>query len=49
MQHQLGAGGLSMKLSAPIFQLKRRAKSLARDANIPLSAALDRLASNLAT
>lgn len=33
-----------MKLSAPIYQLKRRAKLLARDEKIPLHTALDRLA-----
>lgn len=33
-----------MKLSAPIYQLKRRAKLLARDENIPLHMALDRIA-----
>ncbi|MDZ5454729.1 DNA helicase [Labrys sp. ZIDIC5] len=33
-----------MKLSAPIYQLKRRAKLLARDEQIPLHAALDRMA-----
>jgi len=33
-----------MKLSAPIYQLKRRAKLLARDKKIPLHAALDRIA-----
>lgn len=35
-----------MKLSAPIYQLKRRAKLLARDEKIPLHAALDRIARN---
>jgi replicative DNA helicase len=33
-----------MKLSAPIYQLKRRAKLMARDENIPLHTALDRIA-----
>ncbi len=33
-----------MRLSAPIYQLKRRAKLLARDENIALHAALDRIA-----
>ena len=33
-----------MILSAPIFRLKRRARLLARDSNIPLHAALDRVA-----
>jgi len=33
-----------MKLSAPIFQLKRRAKALARELDEPLFAALDRVA-----
>jgi replicative DNA helicase len=33
-----------MKLSAPIYQLRRRAKLLARDEKIPLHAALDRIA-----
>ena len=33
-----------MKLSAPIYQLKRRAKLLARDEQIPLHVALDRMA-----
>lgn len=33
-----------MKLSAPIYKLKRRAKLLARDENIPLHKALDRIA-----
>lgn len=33
-----------MLLSAPIFQLKRRSKLLARDANIPLHEAQDRIA-----
>ncbi|MBB6123526.1 DNA helicase [Sphingobium subterraneum] len=35
-----------MRLSAPIFKLKRQAKLLARDANIPLHAALDQTARN---
>lgn len=33
-----------MKLSAPIFQLKRRARLMARADNLPLHAALDRVA-----
>lgn len=33
-----------MKLSAPVYQLKRRAKLMARDENIPLHMALDRVA-----
>ncbi|CAN5243562.1 DNA helicase [soil metagenome] len=33
-----------MKLSAPIFRLKRRARLLARESDIPLHAALDRTA-----
>lgn len=33
-----------MKLSAPIFQLKHKAKKLSREANVPLSVALDRIA-----
>ncbi|AFL50810.1 replicative DNA helicase [Sinorhizobium fredii] len=33
-----------MKLSAPIYHLKRKAKRLSRDENIPLHAALDRVA-----
>jgi hypothetical protein len=33
-----------MRLSAPIFRLKRRARLLARETGIPLHAALDRLA-----
>lgn len=33
-----------MKLSAPIYRLKRDAKRLSRDANIPLHLALDRVA-----
>lgn len=33
-----------MKLSAPAYQLKRRAKHLSREAKIPLHAALDRIA-----
>jgi len=34
-----------VKLSAPIYHLKRRAKLMARDENIPLHSALDRIAS----
>jgi hypothetical protein len=33
-----------MRLSAPIYKLKRRAKLMARDENIALHEALDRLA-----
>lgn len=33
-----------MKLSAPIFQLKRRAKLISRDGGIPLNEVLDRIA-----
>lgn len=33
-----------MKLSAPVFRLKRQAKLLSRDAGIPLNKALDRIA-----
>jgi replicative DNA helicase len=33
-----------MKLSIPIYQLKRQAKLMARDENIPLHTALDRIA-----
>ncbi|MET1415270.1 DNA helicase [Roseibium sp. HPY-6] len=33
-----------MRLSAPIFRLKRKAKAIARQENIPLNAALDRIA-----
>lgn len=33
-----------MRLSAPIFHLKRQAKQLARDQHIPLNKALDRIA-----
>jgi replicative DNA helicase len=33
-----------MKLSAPIYRLKRKAKLLSREENIPLHAALDRIA-----
>jgi hypothetical protein len=33
-----------MKLSAPIYHLKRQARILSRDENIPLHEALDRLA-----
>ena len=34
-----------MKLSAPIYHLKRQAKALSREQNIPLHQALDRIAS----
>src|SRR6476660_9571096 len=37
-------GGLTMKLSAPIYHLKRKAKRLSRDEGIPLHDALDRIA-----
>lgn len=33
-----------MRLSAPVYRLKRRAKLLSREANIPLHEALDRIA-----
>lgn len=33
-----------MKLSVPIYSLKRRAKSVSRQENIPLHAALDKVA-----
>lgn len=33
-----------MKLSAPIYHLKRKAKRLSREAGIPLHDALDRVA-----
>jgi len=33
-----------MKLSAPVFRLKRRARILSREKNVPLSKALDRIA-----
>lgn len=33
-----------MKLSAPIFQLKRRAKLISRDGGVPLNEALDQIA-----
>ena len=33
-----------MKLSAPLYHLKRKAKLLSRAENIPLHAALDRVA-----
>lgn len=36
--------GYAMKLSTPIYNLKRRAKSLSRQEQIPLHAALDRIA-----
>lgn len=35
-----------MKLSAPIYRLKRQAKTLSREAQIPLHEALDRIAVN---
>jgi len=38
-----------MKLSAPIYRLKRKAKLLSRDEKIPLHAALDRIASKKAS
>src|SRR5215204_210868 len=37
-------GGSSMKLSAPLYHLKRKAKLLSRAENIPLHEALDRVA-----
>lgn len=33
-----------MKLSAPIYHLKRKAKQLAREHSVPLHGALDRIA-----
>lgn len=39
-------GGSPMTLSAPIFNLKRQAKLLARDRQIPLHDALDRIAAS---
>ena len=41
----LNDGDSAMKLSLPIYQLKRRAKSMAREERIPLHKALDRVAS----
>ena len=38
--------GLKMRLSAPIYRLKRLAKVLSREKNIPLNKALDRIAIN---
>ena len=35
---------VAMKLSAPVFQLKRRAKLMARAGNMPLNEALDQIA-----
>jgi hypothetical protein len=43
-QTLLGRGVSEMKLSAPIFRLKRQARLLARDARLPLHEALDRVA-----
>jgi hypothetical protein len=40
----LAIGGLPMKLSAPIYHLKRKAKLLSRAEGIPLHKALDRIA-----
>jgi len=37
-------GGSEMKLSAPIYRLKRKARLLSREAQIPLHEALDRVA-----
>src|SRR3569832_2323556 len=37
-------GGLTMKLSAPLYHLKRKAKRLSRTEGIPLYEALDRIA-----
>ena len=39
-----GSLGLNMKLSAPIFHLKRRANNLSRQEGIPLTKAQDRIA-----
>jgi hypothetical protein len=40
----LASGGFAMKLSAPIFRLKHRAKILAREKRIPRNRALDQIA-----
>ena len=40
----LAMGGLAMKLSAPIYHLKRKAKRMSRERGIPLHEALDRIA-----
>jgi replicative DNA helicase len=40
----LAPGGFSMKLSAPVYHLKRKAKLLSRGENIRLHEALDRIA-----
>lgn len=50
-QHQEGMqakleNDKQMKLSAPIYRLKRQAKTLSREAQIPLHEALDRIAVN---
>jgi replicative DNA helicase len=44
MAEMLVIGGSEMKLSAPIFRLKRKARLLSREAHIPLHEALDRVA-----
>lgn len=44
LQEPLDIGGSVMKLSAPIFHLKRQAKQLSRAQKIPLNKALDQIA-----
>lgn len=44
MLHPLITEGSDMKLSAPIFRLKRRARLMSREDGIPLNEALDRIA-----
>lgn len=44
LQEPLDIGGSVMKLSAPIFHLKRQAKQLSRTQKIPLNKALDYIA-----
>ncbi|EKF41922.1 replicative DNA helicase [Nitratireductor indicus C115] len=44
LRHSPATGGLPMKLSAPVYHLKRRARDLARKDKLPLSGALDRIA-----
>lgn len=44
LQEPLDIGGSLMKLSAPVFHLKRQAKQLSRGQQIPLNKALDRIA-----
>jgi replicative DNA helicase len=46
LRNLLAIGGLPMKLSAPVHRLKRNARLLAREAAIPLHAALDRVAAS---